>query len=780
MKVLFLATTSFPFGYSEPLLHDKINNLKEFDQIIIFQPYKSTSDYICKLPSNVKVVYLSEKISLLKKFSGVFNILHSLLISEVRYFQNRKIKWSIRHWKVLLNSFSIALKNEKVLLKEYNKLSTEFTSVYFYSYWCTEATIAAALLKKKGKKIKVFTRMHAYDLYEERHFPDYLPLRKFLIEQIDKIFFISDQGKDYFLKRHELSDDCNKYIVSRLGVYKEDIETLSPFGHTNNRFKLVTCSSLIPLKRIDLLIEALTLVHNVLIDWVHFGNGILEDELKELAVSSFKNKSINFEFKGFVLNHAIKKYYQDNPVDLFVNTSQYEGLPISMMEAMAYGIPCIGTNVGGVSEIITDKNGVLLDVDFSPEQLAKVIEQFTKETPEKRAYFQQNAFDTWSSKFNGTKNLTNLKSEILSETRQCVNCLFDDSLYINISFDEEGVCNVCQANKTLLLKNSLSSELKSVKLNNLLNEIRSQTSKRYDCLIGLSGGVDSSYIAYKAKEWGLNPLILHIDNGWNSELASMNIEKIIKKQGFDLYTYVLNWSEMKDLQLSFFKSSVVDIDLPMDNAIMAIQFKIARKFGIKYILSGINTATEGWMPTDFSHFKLDLINIKDIHRKFGSKPLKTFPLVSPISFFWNIKVRKVKFCAPLDFIAFNKAKAKETLIKEFGWRDYGGKHYENIFTKFYQGVILKDKFNFDKRISHLSVLINSGQLTKEQAIKELELPAYDMKRYEDDKTFFIKKMGITLEEYETIMSDKPVSHLKYSSYVNVINLLIRYKKLFVK
>jgi len=256
----------------------------------------------------------------------------------------------------------------------------------------------------------------------------------------------------------------------------------------------------------------------------------------------------------------------------------------------------------------------------------------------------------------------------------------------------------------------------------------------------------------------------------------MNIENIVKKMGFDLYTYVINWSEMRDLQLSFLKSSVVDIDLPMDNAINAVQFKIANKFGIKHILSGINTVTEGWMPTDFSHYKLDSLNIKSIHRKFGSVKLKTFPTLSPLEFKWNIQVRKVKFCAPLDFIDFNKAAAKETLIREFGWRDYGGKHYENVYTKFYQGVILPNKFNFDKRISHLSVLLSSGQINKSEAEEMMKIPPYKTEEYLDDKLFFCKKIGLTEEEFDKIMKRNPVSHLKFNSYVNIINTLMKVKK----
>lgn len=779
MKVLLLATTSFPFGHSEPLLFDKIEFLQDFDKVYILQPQPVETTLLYELPKNTVVIQLPTHLSTLEKMMGLFHFFARPVREDKTYTEQRTMRWSISHWKVLLNAFSVVRKNKQILQNIITAHAPEFTKFYFYSYWCTEATIAASLLKSNYTNLYVYSRMHAYDLYEERHSPAYLPFRKLLIEKLDKTLFISEQGKHYFLEKHKalLSQPNDTFIVSRLGVKKNNAHVISKSDFHTSEYLIVSCSSLIPLKRIHLLIEALSYIQNHTITWVHFGDGKLTEELKVLAKQTLQHSNISFDFKGFVLNSEIKTFYENHPVDLFVNTSQYEGLPISMMEAMSYGIPCIGTNVGGVSEIINAHNGYLLEVDFQPIELSNTIQAFLNLPEESRKQKAASALHTWEEKFNGEKNLNELRDQISKPNQECTLCLFSTSMYTNITFDEQGVCNVCHANAQLQKNTLFAIHEKQEKLTSLLDEIKKQKNVRYDCLVGLSGGVDSSYVALKAKEWGLNPLILHIDNGWNSELASMNIENMVKKLGFDLYTYVIHWKEMCDVQLAFLKSSVVDIDLPMDNAIGAIQFKIANKFGIKYILSGINTATEGWMPTDFSHYKLDALNIRSIHRKYGKHALRTFPTVNPFSFYWNIHVKRIKFCAPLDYLDYNKKEAKEVLRKEFAWRDYGGKHYENIFTKFYQGVILPEKFHFDKRISHLSVLISSKQITKAEAAIEIQTPPYPPDHYRFDKEFFIKKLGITTDEYEQIMFRNPVSHLQFTSYVNIINRLIRIKRL---
>lgn len=364
---------------------------------------------------------------------------------------------------------------------------------------------------------------------------------------------------------------------------------------------------------------------------------------------------------------------------------------------------------------------------------------------------------------------------------ECTRCILTVKDYPKIVFNEIGVCDICHINDMWTKKFILSGDLGKTRIDRLLKMIRMNgKGKEYDCLIGVSGGVDSTYLAYLCKKWGLKPLVLHVDNGWNSELAVMNIEKIIQKLELDLYTVVLNWQEMKDLQLSFLKSNVIDIDLPFDNAFMAVLYQTAAKFKIKYILLGHNTVTEGYLPPNFSHFKLDRLNILDIHKKFGTIQLKTFPTMGYLQKWKFEKINKIRVHNPLDWIDFNKTDAMKTIKEKLEWREYGEKHFENIYTRFYQGYILPRKFNVEKRKAHLSVLICSGQITREQAIQVMEKSPYNEELLHQDKTFFIKKLGITEEEFERIMQQPEVPHTFYKSEINIIRKLQPFGKMLRK
>ncbi len=260
-----------------------------------------------------------------------------------------------------------------------------------------------------------------------------------------------------------------------------------------------------------------------------------------------------------------------------------------------------------------------------------------------------------------------------------------------------------------------------------------------------------------AKKNNLRPLIVHFDNGWNSELAVNNIENIINILGFDLYTLVVDWREFKDLQKSFIEASVVDIETVTDHAIIATLYKLAIKYDIKYILGGSNIATEAILPDYWIYNKGDHINIKDIHNKFGKVPLKTYPLYTG-RLKRKIRAKGIETIYPLNFIDYNKTKVKEIITNDLGWRDYGGKHYESIFTRFYQGYILPTKFNIDKRKAHLSTLIFSGQISKQKALEELELPIYNSNQLEIDKEFVLKKLDYSEKEFDQIMKTPRIEH----------------------
>lgn len=332
----------------------------------------------------------------------------------------------------------------------------------------------------------------------------------------------------------------------------------------------------------------------------------------------------------------------------------------------------------------------------------------------------------------------------------------------DLLIDQNGICNHChnfdKAFSKLHSKERAEEEFKKI-TQKMMEEGK---GKKYDCMIGVSGGVDSTYLAYVAKQAGLRALLVHCDNGWNSELAVQNIQNICNYTGFDLYTLVLDWEEFKDIQLSFFKAHVVDVELPYDYALIISIYKAALKFNVNYVLTGHNVVTEGtYLPKSWRHEKMDIVNIKDIHKRYGKLKMKTFPY---FSFFRQRFIdRKLKYVSLLNFVGYNKAEVKELITTKMSWRDYGGKHYENVFTRFYQGYILNKKFKIDKRQFHLSVLVQSGQISREQALAEYALPAYDQTQLNADKDFVIKKLGFSEKEFADYIAAPAKSHYNYKS-----------------
>ena len=333
-----------------------------------------------------------------------------------------------------------------------------------------------------------------------------------------------------------------------------------------------------------------------------------------------------------------------------------------------------------------------------------------------------------------------------------------------ITFDENGVCKYCHGYEQMIQEYPQTEESREKKLRESMDMIKASKKGKYDCIMGLSGGVDSSYLALMAKQNGLNPLLVHFDNGWNSELAVNNIENIIKYTGFDLFTYVVDWEEYRDLQLSYIKASVIDWEVPTDHGFYSCLFAQAYKHKIKYILAGFNYSTEGIMQENIFWNKRDLKNLKGIHKKHGTIKLKTYPTYSFSKMLFYQRYLKYEIVTPLNYIDYNYNKAKEIIIKEFNWRDYGGKHYESIFTRFYQGYILIEKFGFDKRKAHYSTLVNSGQLTREEAIEMIAKPSYDADQLIEDKEFFLKKMRLSKEEFDEMMKQPKVDHAVFGSY----------------
>lgn len=366
--------------------------------------------------------------------------------------------------------------------------------------------------------------------------------------------------------------------------------------------------------------------------------------------------------------------------------------------------------------------------------------------------------------------------------QQCSVSVMDNIADPNILFDSKGISNYyheyVQVEKELVKKGAEGISA----FNTIIAQIKADgKGKEYDCILGVSGGVDSTYLAHIATQHGLRVLCVHFDNGWNSELAVMNIENLVTKCGFQLYTYVIDWNEFKDIQRSYFKANVIDIEAITDIAIFSALDILCKQFNIKHIIDGRNVVTEVTLPSAW--ICKNESNLRDIHKKFGSIPLKSYPIMSPIRRRIIARTKPFQSWPILNYIPYDKKEAKKTIIEKLAWRDYGGKHYESVFTRFYQGYILPIKFKVDKRKAHLSNLIFSGQITKQEALEELKQPIYPAQLFATDYEFAIKKLGFTNEEFQAYLLAPAVPHDSYEMSISLfdeIPLLKPFKKLFGK
>ncbi len=341
----------------------------------------------------------------------------------------------------------------------------------------------------------------------------------------------------------------------------------------------------------------------------------------------------------------------------------------------------------------------------------------------------------------------------------CTRCVMDDTVQ-GITFDDNGVCTFCHIHDEMEAKYPLDVNV-DLRLQDIVNKIKKNgRNKKYDCIVGLSGGKDSSYTLVKVVELGLRPLVVHFDNGWNSDYAVQNIKNLCKKLNLNLYTYVADWEEFKDLQKSFLFASVPDGEVPTDWVITSVLIKVAKKERLRYIIAGSSFRTEGTTPLTWTYQDPKYINY--IHKKFGNNKIKSFPIMSSVQFLYYSLIKRIKVVRLLYYLPYNEKHAVEYLVENFSWENYGGKHFESTYTKFFQSYILTRKFNIDKRKLHYSALIRSKQMSREDALEKIKLDPYvggiDMIYY------ILKKIDLTEMDFEKIMNDTPLNFLNYPSY----------------
>lgn len=358
----------------------------------------------------------------------------------------------------------------------------------------------------------------------------------------------------------------------------------------------------------------------------------------------------------------------------------------------------------------------------------------------------------------------------------CNLCVMDTSAS-DITFDAQGVCNYCTEflirSKDIINQDPVA---KKTELDNFIAKVKAAgKNKRYDCIVGVSGGVDSSWVLYQAVKLGLRPLAVHMDNGWNSELAQHNIANLVQGLGVDLHTHVIDWPEYKKLMQAFFDADVIDVELLYDNAMLGVNYRLAVQHNSRYILAGTNQATEGMrMPPGWNWLKYDKTNIKALARKFGRVQIRTFPTIGTLEYIRCRLANRIQWTSFLDMMPFNKFDALTELKEKHHYKPYPYKHYESIFTRFYQGYILPNKFGVDKRRLHLGTLVASGQLSREQALEGLKGIAYASEAdLERDKQYFIKKMGWSEADLAEYMSRVGKPHSLYGTEEPLWNMFQR-------
>lgn len=364
----------------------------------------------------------------------------------------------------------------------------------------------------------------------------------------------------------------------------------------------------------------------------------------------------------------------------------------------------------------------------------------------------------------------------------CTRCVMDTS-DPDIIFDNRGYCNHCEDYITRISHQTYIAGESEKQWEIIVDRIKEKgKNNEYDCIVGISGGVDSCYTAHLCKEFGLRPLLIHMDNGWDTEISVKNIKTMVEKLGFDYVSYVLDWQEFREIQLAFLKSSIVDLEMPTDIGIAASIYKTAIKHNIKYIMSGGNYTAEGILPLQMGyHVYKDMKLYNYIVRKYSSVPLKTVPTFGILREIYYKFAKKIKKIYPLNYIPFDKDRAREFLISNYGWENYGGKHHESKITAFWQSYVMPVKYDMDYRRTTYASQICCNQITRDEALKKLKEPSFDENKIKEDKSYIAKKYGITEEELEKYLNEQPKTYVDFPNNNNLIRFIYKsYNQIFTK
>jgi N-acetyl sugar amidotransferase len=623
--------------------------------------------------------------------------------------------------------------------------------------------------------------------------------RKFLgwlsAKRANKVRFPSNNAKDLLLKMLNLSE--SKCITIYHGW---DGSALTEYQNTNKNDVLkqesyiLTVAEIAPHKNLCALVEGFAILiknYNYQGNLLLVGGVVCKNYYSKLKALITRLKlSERVVLEGRIKHEKIGTYYRC--ADIFVLPSIEESFGIPVIEAMGFGLPVAVSDSKLLNEnyfipfreICGDASDYF--DPFDPTSIAESIHKIDSDREHREKLISKGIKQAENYRWEKTAtSLVKIFSEV-SEIRDisakrveyqiCSNCVMDTSDQ-KIRFDKTGMCEYCNNYYKNIEPNMYPNEHGVKWFNKMVERIRKDgKSKDHDCLIGISGGADSSYLAYIAKEkFGLNPLIYHVDAGWNSKISTNNIARIVDGLKLDLYTDVIKWDEMKDLQLSFFKSQVPHLDAPQDHAFFASLYNFAVNNGFKYILTGGNYSTEAVLePLEWIYHATDLRQLKDIHRLFGTIPLKTYPTLDIFKsrifyrFFKGLTVLR-----PLNYFPYIKEEAMQELNERFDWEPYPHKHYESRFTRFFEGFWLPRKFGYDKRRTHFSSLILTNQMNREDALNELLKPAYDEEEMARDFEFVAKKLDLSVEELEIIMNGKNKTFSEYKNNLLLINSIIK-------